>query len=269
MLNNPRKRYTWTPEKYAAIVRQLRPYATGFEAADGYKLDGDYTKSQRARIKRVFERVEHLQAQFGRPVRAKGKNLQTLHDTFHGGVYSKDLKVAFVPDLGDVVKPGAKRKPPRIRYLKTGAIVVERKHLRNPVVFFDQKRLAKDTRAEVARAAAAMPKGVGLYYVKCGQFQTLNGKTLGTITQQIQEFMAQYDGKKALPKGSGNAGDNPKHHHWSQWLEGMIGYIIPKSRSRMDVQRTISKGIKAAKERKREMDNFLRRKKVLTTNLKG
>jgi hypothetical protein len=102
--------------------------------------------------------------------------------------------------------------------------------------------------------------GVQLFFVQVGEYQSVTGKSIGLLTQQVLDWMQKYDGKKALPDSSGNKGDDPKHHHWKYWLNGLIGYRMP---GKVDIRKLAKiiyagrvKNEKLTDERKR----FMRRK---------
>lgn len=265
----PRK-YRWTPEKYRAAlqgnraqgVEGLRSLARGFDAGDGYDLRrvGDWTAAQKRRVRDYFRRVEQLEAQPKLIVRSKSdKNLRKLQESFHGDVPSKDFKVAFVPyHEPKTTLPGAKKRKPRVRVQREGVSIQTRNYER---IFmpFNQKALVRNPRNEIERAAKGMP-GASLYFVQVGDNQTLNGKSIGLIAQDILKWMEQYDGKRALPESSGNKGDNPKHHHWKYWLNGLVGYRLPSGTNIRKMARVIREGREANEQRKRKLRNYMKRK---------
>jgi hypothetical protein len=94
--------------------------------------------------------------------------------------------------------------------------------------------------------------------------------SIGILTRQILQWMEQYDGKSKLPEDSGNKGDSPRHHHWKQWLRGLVGYILPGGKQDFrKVMRLIDEGRKENNERKRKLRNFMKREGVEAQPEKG
>jgi hypothetical protein len=245
------RKYQWNKDKYRAIVagdkslgiEGLRSIVKGFDAKDGYSVkDVDsWSAYQKRKVREVFHRIELLQAQPKRMVRARGDNLRKLQDAFHGDIPSKDFKVAFIPDTEPALTmPGAKKHPPKIRMLKEG-VSIQRNEYERVFVPFDQKSLAKNAMKEIQRVAAQVPDAT-LYYVQVGEYQTLNGKSINLVIKQVLNWMQQYDGKKALPQSSGNRGDDPRHHHWKKWLNGLVGYRLPRHVDIRKVAKIIKEG---------------------------
>lgn len=242
-------KYQWSAAKYKLLVKGgtvvdkgkkvyvegLRSLARGFDSKDGFDLRdvGSWTPAQRKRVRTFAHRLERIQAQAKRPMRARGENLRRLQEAFHGDIPSKDFKVAFVPDTEPkLTLPGAKRRPPRVRVLKEG-VSIKRAQYERLFIPFDQKAMVKNARAEIKRVADQMPDAK-LFYVRVGEYDSLTGKSLGLVTEQVLNWMQQYDGKRELPKTSGNRGDDPKHHHWKKWLQGLVGFVIPQ---RVDIRK--------------------------------
>jgi hypothetical protein len=263
------RKYQWSAAKYrsillgepAAELPGLRSLMHGFDSRDGYnvKAVSEWTPYQRRKVREAFRNVELLQAQPKRIIRARGANLEKLQGAFHGDIPSKNFKVAFIPDTEPkLTLPGAKKRAPKIRILKEG-ISIQRRNYERIFIPFNSKSLVRNASAEIKRVAAEMPEAQ-LFFVQVGEYQSVTGKSIGLLTQMVLDWMQKYDGKKALPDSSGNKGDNPKHHHWKYWLNGLIGYKMPK---RIDI-RKLGKIIEAGRvenekltdERKR----FMRRK---------
>lgn len=265
------RKYQWSAAKYRAAllgnredgIKGLRSLARGFDAKDGYDINkiDKWTAAQRRKVRETVHRVHELEGQLKMVVRPqKESELRRLQKGFHGSVPSKQFKVAFVPYHDPrIVQPGAKQPQPKIRMLKEGVSVQTRGYNR-VIIPFDPVKLATNTRREVARAAAQMPKAK-IFFVQTGNNQTLHGMSLGIVTSQILKWMEQYDGIKALPSSSGNKGDNPEHHHWEKWLTGLIGYELHKGVNVQKMMQTIRAGRQANQQFKRERDNYFKRKK--------
>lgn len=264
-------KYVWTVEKYRSAlhgdpdnnVSGLRSLARGFSAADGYDLRyiKQWTPSQKRRVRDLFKKVRELEAQPKVIVRPRSKEkLKQLQDSFHGDISSKNLKVAFIPYSDPKVrKPGAKIKKPEVRVLKEG-VSIKTPYYERVFIPFNHRRLAVNPEQEIKRAAAQI-SGAKLYFVQNGNNQSLNGKSLRVITDQIVKWMGQYDGVKQLPRTSGNRGDNPKQHHWRKWLDGLVGYILPRRVDVLKLSRIIKEGREANKAANRKQENFMKRKR--------
>lgn len=256
----------WSAEKYRIALQGdelpgLRSTVKGFSAADGYDLRriDDWSPAKKRRVREYYEKIHHLYAQERRIVRPRDpQHLRLLQKGFHGEDDSKQFKVAFIPYTDPARLPGAKPKKLRIRYNKRG-VVFDLGNYQRHVYDFDKKALLRNPDAEIKRAVDAMP-GARLFFIKVDQFQTLNGMSAGIMAQKIKMLMAQYDGRKPIPKGSGNAGDHPKWHKWDKWLDGLYGYSFSKRVDIGKLQRAVSEGIKAAKARRAAQDRTMKRK---------
>ena len=240
----------------------MRSLVKGFEAREGYDLRNidEWTPQQKRRVREYFERVERLEAQAKLVVRPKSKAaLKKLQDSFHGDVPSKEFKVAYVPyHEPKLTLPGAKKRKPRVRIQKEG-VSIQTAQYERVFIPFNQRALAKNARGEIARAAKDIP-GASLYFVQVGDNQTIHGQSLGIVTSQILKWMEQYDGVSPLPQGSGNKGDNPRSHHWKYWLNGLVGYVLPRGQDVRKMAQIIRAGRAANEERKRKLRNYMTRK---------
>lgn len=258
------RKINWTKEKYkiALLGDQLpglRSTIKGFEASDGYDLRriDDWSALQKRRVRDYYKRVHFLEAQERIIVRPRsGKNLKKLIEAFHGDIPSRNFKVAFVPYTQPKGLPGAKKRAPKIRYLKQG-IAIDAGAYERLFVPFDKVALTEDAESEIQRVLSEM-SGAKLFFVQVGEFQTLNGKSAGLLTQQVLKFMHQYDGVKGLPRSSGNYGDAPMHHHWKYWLNGVVGYVFPKKMDINKIQKQISEGMAEAKRRREMQDKKMK-----------
>lgn len=255
----------WTAEKYKAALKGdrdglpgLRSVAKGFAASEGFNLhDVDsWTRTQKNKVKREYDRLYHLYAQGRRVVRPRNeKNLKALQGAFHGDVPSKGFKVALVPWTEPAPLPGAKRRKPRISFLKSG-ITIDAGPFQRHFVPFDAEDLATDTDNEIRRAIAQTP-GARLHYIQAGQFQTLIGGGPRQIADRVKALMMKYDGVSAIRSGS-NAGDDPRNHDWRNWLKGIVSYTFPKNIDISTLSRAIDKGIKEGKARRLKQNQNIR-----------
>lgn len=262
------RKYQWGKEKFAAIVAGnhdsgldgLRKFFRGFDAKDGYdlrKID-EWTPYQKKKVKTHFRYLELLQAQPKRAIHARGDNLKKLQEAFHGGIPSKNMKVALVPDTEPkLTVKGAKASPPKVKLLKEG-ISISRENYERVFIPFNHKALARNAKKEIQRVADHVPDA-RLYYIQCGEYQNSTGRDIGLVIKEVLKYVELYDGKKQLPNTSGNRGDDPKVHHWKHWLKGLIGYVVPDHVDIRDLARIIKKGRDANKLLVDDRQRYMRR----------
>lgn len=257
----------WSAAKYKIALLGdtlpgLRSTVKGFEPSDGYDLRhiNEWSASKKRRVRDYYAKVHFLEAQERIVVRPRNKeNLRSLQEAFHGDISSKMFKVAFVPYTSPNGLPGAKQGHPKIKYLKSG-ISIDAGTYERMFVPFDKKQLVKNPEVEINRVLGAMP-GARLYFVQVGEFQTLNGMGPRILSEQIQKYMHLYDGVKALPRSSGNSGDHPSSHHWKYWLNGVVGFVFSKKLDIGRIQKQITQGMQAAKERRKVQDKKMKSKR--------
>lgn len=259
-MKNMKKPQRWSKEKYMYAlngepgVSGLRTLVIGFNVEDGYDFRKytSWTKPQRERVRKYFGYVKFLEAQPRRIVRPRIiENLRRLQRRFHGGVPSKMFKVAFVPHQEAATLPGSKPIHSKLVFTKNVIWDVYSSYKRG-YVEFDKVALAVNPELELERAFNAL-KTASAFYVQTGEFQTLNSSYPEELTSKILKWMQQYDGVNQLPQGSGNVGDDPKHHHWRYWLEGLIGIATPKNVDVYEITKKIIDGIIEAKRRNAEL----------------
>lgn len=263
------RKLSWTEKHYKAVILGnhgsdilgLREIYTGFDAKDGYNLKNfsQWTSSQKRKVRELFKRANHLQAQAKTPRKIRGKALREAQKAHHGNIPSKNMKVAFVPSI-----------QPQLEIIKTSSdwheeyfgwgMYQDYPNYRRWQVYFNQKALAVDAYAEIKRCADLIPKCI-LYFIKMGEFQSVAVKSTGIkeLARMVNIYIHRYDGKKPLPASSGNRGDNPKNHKWNQWLEGLIGYEVMENIDFKILAKRIEKGRKKAQDNKKERDNYMRR----------
>ncbi len=254
------RKFIWNVIKYAEEVRRLRPIMRGFEARNDFNLRevSTWSRGQKQKIRNAFKRVQVLQAQARVPMKAPAKDLRQLQKAFHGGIQSKDLKVVFTPSVRPkFALDESKKAKPRV-YIRDDIVWVKEAGYERALVEFDHQQLAKDARAEIARANEQMG-GADLYFVQTEMYQSVNGRNLASVMTLITKWMHQYDGKRALPSGSGNSGDDPKHHHWSMWLKGLVGYRLGGKRTPHQMAVLIDKGRQDNERMKAERNRRMRR----------
>lgn len=270
------KKQIWSKEKYAAWIKgdradnipSLRSIAAGFDAKPGgvqklsYALSefDNWTPYQRRKVREYARAYRLINAQHKEIVRPRSDELlHRLQNSFHGEYSGKKFKVAFVPGVAQKPKaPGAKPRPPKIRYTRD-AVRIDYGTYERITVPFNMTSLAANTAGELKRAAQAMP-GATLFVIQNGEYQTMNGKDLGVMIDQVRRWMAKYDGK--TPLTGARKHDRPEQHDYRRWLHGMVGYV---SKSRLSVkqqQQLIIKGREQAREASRNIDNAMKRKNL-------
>lgn len=259
------RKIQWTKEKYALALRGdtlpgLRRVVRGFTAKDGYDIRSfdTWSNSQKRRIQKYYGYVHDLEAQERRIIYPRNNKIKkTLTDAFHGDIPSKMFKAVFMPYTAPKGLPGAKSKPPKIKISKTGQIVTDVETYKRIFTPFNQVALAVDPETEVARAFNAAPDAK-LFYVQTGQYQSVNAKSKNLMVNQVLKWMAQYDGVKQLPSGSGNRGDAPHLHHYSQWMKGVVAYQFPQDVDIHSLATAIARGREEARRRREVQDKHIR-----------
>lgn len=269
----PQRHAPWSAQKYKEVVKgnpekgiiSLRQIFTGFEAKDGFDLRHPerWTSGQKRRIKNAFGRMRQLQGQPVTPYKPRSeKQLRQLQKQLHDHIYSRDIKVAFIPTPHQpMLSVGTKATRPQIEITDHG-IIGKFGFYDRPIMFFDKKKLVKDPEAEIKRVANLMPDGVAFYYLKMGEYESVagQGQYLESIIRQTIHYMHKYDGKTPIREGK-HRNDRPRDHHWKYWLDGLIGYIPTQyGMSIKEMRQLINKGRKENDERRRKVKNFLKAK---------
>lgn len=208
---------------YSAHVAELRKYATGFAAAEGFdrRKPNEWTAVQKRQITRYAKALQALTARPNVVFRARNEdNLRRVQRD--AGQHPEGLprfKVAFIPFTQ---RPGAPR--PTITITKN-VVSIGGEHWDKKPLPFDMRALVHDPQAEIRRVVKLAP-GAKSYTVQAGEFEIIGEghRDVKSITNAVIKLMLQYDGVKDLPRGSGNRGDASKHHHFSKWLHGINAY---------------------------------------------
>lgn len=204
---------------YKAAVKALRPYAD-FKAKDGYDLREVLSPSQKRKITLYHNAVKELTARSNYVFRGRNaERVKIAKEVAQTPKHLPALRVAFVPYSPPVNKPDER---PKLTFTKTDLIVETATH-RRKFIPFNKKRLITDTDLELARAFKAGKKA-GAFTIQVGPFEIATPMQDYGIARKVKELMAKYDGAKPLPASSGNRGDDPRHHHYSKWLNGLVSY---------------------------------------------
>jgi len=202
----------------------LRKVAKGFTAAEGYNLrdlkEGRWTPAMKRKVSMYFHELQLLTGQEKIIIKTKSPK-RLLYAQMIGGHDPKyKFKVAFVPGTKDA----------SVEWEKDGSFTVRENDYRKKTELFDHEALADSPDDEVARLleSPSLKKAKRFKIVVEENVFSPAGGLLdrGNVAAAIRKLMAQYDGKRALPRGSGNIGDDPAAHHYSQWLNGLMGYTF-------------------------------------------
>jgi len=224
----------------------LRAAAAGFRASDGYNLRalkaGEWTPAMKRKVTRYHHELQQLTAQEKIVVKTRSPsrlaNAQALggHDPKY-----KQFKVAFLPGHEGQTVSWAPDNTPMVRgpgFTKRG-------------ILFDQEALARDPAGEIQAALDLAPMAQTFALIAGANVMYSQTFARSKLPGAVVKLMNDYNGKKPLPKGSGNRGDKPEAHHYSKWLHGFQAY-----------QFKISPAKKGSKEWKRvERENLLLRRK--------
>lgn len=217
-----------TEDKTGPLQFGLRDVARGFDAKDGYKLKdvASWTPAQKRKVTLYWNKLNELTAQPVYPYKAKSKKmLESVQETIGQGS-DYQFKVAFVPHVPKKDKKGRETKP-RVD-VEAGKVRIRERFYSKVLVPLNAPRMAKNATGEINRALGEVPEATR-FTVQAGKNEMPGLFDRGTIGSRVIRLMQQYDGIRALPRGSGNKGDAPKHHKWSEWMHGIIAYEFPRT----------------------------------------
>lgn len=227
----------------------LRSYAKGFDAKDGYNLrniDG-WTAAQKRKVREYAKEIKTLRERGGVVYRSRSDDkLRKAQEAGRHPETLKNLKVAFIPGA---FKPEDK---PRVRVGKTG-VTVSSKYYDKVFLPFNKSNLLRDTEGEILRVAEQAESMNLRHFVLVTGAHSLGVvyHDMESVYEAVSRLMMQYDGRKPIPAGSGNAGDAPQKHHWRIWLRGVDAYHFAGGGSSKQLLRDMEK---AREQRRRERD---------------
>lgn len=207
----------------------LRSYADGFDSADGYDITkfDTWSAAKKAKVTKYYEAVKELNSRSNYLFR--GRNKEHMEIAKKVSQHPKNtplLKVAFVPYTPPMKADRTKETaPPKLHFTKQTMIVETPYHIKK-FAAFDPIMLVSDTNREVARTIKAlgdvkvMTVQAGLYEITSGKYGMQSNKD--GIKAVVRDLMNRYDGAKELPGRKKH--DNPKDHHYKDWLRGVVGY---------------------------------------------
>ncbi|MHB8674566.1 MAG: hypothetical protein ACYDAK_12940 [Candidatus Limnocylindrales bacterium] len=245
----------------------LRRVAKGFKASDGYNLrdlrEGRWTPAMKRKVSMYFHELQQLTAQEKMIVVTKSPTRLRNAQAIGGHDPKFKFKVAFVPGTSKSRVEWADDDTPIIR---------ERGYDKRPVEF-DREALAVDPDAEIARVLASPKlKGVKRFGIMTGPNVMLGGgiPDRGNLPGKIKALMAKYDGKKPLPRSSGNRGDRPGAHKWEQWLFGVQGFrftkdpdkIAPAAFAQIEIENAKLRRRRANMRKKTERQSHARKRRA-------
>ena len=265
------KKITRSPEWYARALKGdadnlgLRETARGFTAADGFNLRkiAELTPAQKRKITLSFHELQTLTAQPKYVYKAvsRKKSDQVKLKQAQAAVQADATvkwKVAFVPHVPKRTKSGKASKP-RLYFGKAG-LTIKESGFKKLYIPLNPVALVKNPDATIQSAIQSEAPNAQRFTIQAGANEMPVLSDRAGVVARVKKLMSDYNGKKQLPLGSGNAGNAPKHHHWKKWLNGIIGYQFPKvskkavSRAAGDfdaARQALQKKRRAAKERAR------------------
>lgn len=227
----------------------LRRVAKGFKAADGYNVrdlnEGRWTPAMKRRVSMYFHELQELTGQEKIVVHTRSPARLANAQAIGGHDPKFKFKVAFVPGTS---------KSKIIWNADNTLTVRERGYDKRPVLF-NPESLARDSAKEVARVLRD-PKLKGV-----NTFGLLTGKNVmfgempdrHFLLEKVQKLMFKYDGRKEIPRSSGNRGDKPSAHHYSRWLFGVQGFRFAPQTKHGPVLDAISQGNAKLRRRRAAM----------------
>lgn len=208
-------------DRAGALSPGLRSVAKGFSAAEGYNLRdlkaGNWTPAMKRKVSRYFHELQQLTAQekvivhTHSPARLRNAQAMGGHDPRY------KFKVAFLPGSS-----GA-----QVQWTADNTPIVREKGYSKVPVEFNRRALARDPQREVNRVLDSKAlRRAKRFGIMTGANVMLGGGIPDRIGLfgKIHKLMQAYDGRKPLPRGSGNRGDKPSAHHWNKWLFGVVGF---------------------------------------------
>ena len=199
----------------------LRGVARGFKASEGFNLrdlrEGRWTAAQKRKVTMYFHELQQLTAQEKVTVKTRSPKRLAQAQAIGGHDPKYKFKVAFVP--------GSKNA--KVEWTDEGLVIRERGYSKIEAAF-NPEALAADAQAEVERVLSQKRmKRAQRFRIKAGANLIGTLYDAGNVGDAVRKLMAKYDGVKALPRSSGNVGDNPAAHDARKWLNGVTGYVFP------------------------------------------
>lgn len=243
----------------------LRSVARGFASSDGYNIINisSWTPSQKAKITRYWHELHVLTAQPKYAYKPKNKKeLPKIQKITQADTKLK-WKVAFVPHVPKKLKSGKRSKRKPDIKLVGDSIRVKEKNYRHYTIRLNPQRLVKDVKKEIARAIKDNAPKATRFTIGADENEMPGLSDKDAIVERVQKLIHQYDGKRPLPKGSGNTGDAPKFHKWNQWLHNLIAYEFDKTTFKQvsNAMNEFDKGRRELQKKKRAMRKRLKYKK--------
>lgn len=199
----------------------LRNVAGGFTAADGYDFRKPLTRARKRRIVEYWSELQRLTSQPKVIYRSRVTGNLKKAQRAVGQDTRLQFKVAFVPFVGVAGAP-----PPKLT-LKGDALIVKSGIGAQQFIPFVPRALATNSDREIKRVVAEGGPDAS-FAIRAGNNMIKNFYDASKIQQKVEQLMSQYDGKRDLPRRSGNKENDPRKHHWNQWLVGVEALQLKK-----------------------------------------
>lgn len=200
-------------------------------------------KHEKRKIKKYFDAWNALTSRPFQRYRPKTKEHFKKAAAYSGqNAKLQGFKTVFIPTDGKKI---------RVRFDKKGSISVNSKFIHSNFAEFNQRNLALNSDAEVARAT----KGIKAtrWKIKTGEFEKRYSSAgdIPALQRQVKELMGRYDDKEL-----GN--------YWGNWLFGATAYTFKKQQSPGDYFRAKEKA-KQKLKKDREKQRSKRRRALYKT----
>lgn len=252
-----RKQYTNEFYKQALLgtpgadnYKGLRSYAKGFEAKDGFNLRDieNWTSHQKRKVREYAQQLHEYTARQNIVVRPKSN--ATLRKLQEAGQHTSGypaFKVAFIPYTPDRKEP---TKRPKLRITNDKVIISTGSYDRIEYAF-NKRKLARAPSEEITNILLqAELDGIRRFAINAGKFLIPQIRDPETLHDEIINLIHKYDGANMV-RGK-KAGWNPKHHRWTQWLDGVTGYRFESEEPSSTKVKELLRDMEAQKAKRRK-----------------
>jgi hypothetical protein len=143
------------------------------------------------------------------PVKSEKRRI-ALQKAVHQRYTSKHLKGAFILTAG---------QKPKVRW-KGDKPIIDLETVSLQYIDFNQRKLAKDPKSEVARAVAEAPNAKS-FKIQCGEHSSGSSWPKQLVGEQVVKWMNEYKQGGSKFKG---------HNNYKKWLGGLIAFEFKNQR---------------------------------------